>query len=208
MKSSKKRLDLLSILLLCVAGLLVLYVLFRFITTRVQDQQITAKAKKVASESSNGTTDTVAIRKIFAKTVELVGKYGGDQNLAILLVGQAIHESSEKGQDGLYHPFTSHVAIANNNIFGMRQPQVRDTTSLGEKGGYASYDSFDSSIEDRLMYQRARELTMTGNAVDNNGVKAWVKVLKDKAYFEANYIQYVAGVWAGVQTVKSLIQAG
>lgn len=49
--------------------------------------------------------------------------------------------------------FTSRLTKENNNIFGMRRPTKRSTTSIGSSHGYAVYDSWRSSIEDYSLFQ-------------------------------------------------------
>jgi len=50
--------------------------------------------------------------------------------------------------------FTSIVFRENHNMFGMRHPQVRQTTSLGNRGYYAYYDHWIYSVFDyELLYQ-------------------------------------------------------
>ncbi len=49
--------------------------------------------------------------------------------------------------------FTSRVTKENNNIFGMRRPSKRPTTSAGVSHGYAVYESWRESIEDYGLYQ-------------------------------------------------------
>lgn len=47
----------------------------------------------------------------------------------------------------------SFLTKANNNLLGMKHPRQRPTTSLGEKNGYASYDSWKSCIYDYMIWQ-------------------------------------------------------
>jgi len=49
--------------------------------------------------------------------------------------------------------FTSRLTKENNNIFGMRRPTKRPTTSVGESHGYAVYESWRESIEDYALFQ-------------------------------------------------------
>lgn len=57
--------------------------------------------------------------------------------------------------------YTSKLALENNNYFGMKQPRKRETTSIGEKNGYASYKSWVHSVLDYALWQKeyARSLT-------------------------------------------------
>ena len=49
--------------------------------------------------------------------------------------------------------FTSRLTKENNNIFGMRRPTKRPTTSVGMSHGYAVYGSWRESIEDYALFQ-------------------------------------------------------
>lgn len=50
--------------------------------------------------------------------------------------------------------FGSRLAKTNSNYFGMKEPCVRPTTSLGKKNGYASYKSWTWSVMDYALWQR------------------------------------------------------
>jgi uncharacterized FlgJ-related protein len=50
--------------------------------------------------------------------------------------------------------FTSRLTQKNNNIFGMRNPMKRTTTSVGSYHGYAIYESWRESIEDYYLFQK------------------------------------------------------
>ena len=50
--------------------------------------------------------------------------------------------------------FTSEVFKCENNLFGMKQPYVRETTSMSKgKTGYASYYDWTNSVEDYGFWQ-------------------------------------------------------
>lgn len=50
--------------------------------------------------------------------------------------------------------FTSNVFLCDNNLFGMKQPKVRKTLSLGKsQQGYASYMTWKLSVEDYKLWQ-------------------------------------------------------
>jgi hypothetical protein len=200
----RRRLDGLSIFLLSVSGLLVVYVLFRIFRKPVQDAIIKEQAKKKATEESTSTEDTIRLRELYPIFESTVIKNGGDKNFAFLLMGQAIHESSERGLDKLYHPFTSSVFINNNNCFGMRPAIERQKDQSGEKGGYALYDSIEQCVYDRLLWEKAHELPIIGLGIDYDSVRNWVSTLKKKKYFEASLTEYCAGVWNAVKKIKSI----
>lgn len=51
--------------------------------------------------------------------------------------------------------FTSRLIVEQKNAFGMRQPEVRETTSIGEgPTGFATYATLADSVEDYFMRQR------------------------------------------------------
>ena len=74
--------------------------------------------------------------------------------------------------------YTSKLALENNNYFGMKQPRKRATTSIGEKNGYASYQSWVHSVLDYALWQReyARQLT------ENQYLDSLSKYAEDKKY--------------------------
>jgi hypothetical protein len=49
--------------------------------------------------------------------------------------------------------FTSAIFIENNNLFGMKHPYVRSTTSLGKNRGHAKYASWFQSVKDMKLFQ-------------------------------------------------------
>jgi len=49
--------------------------------------------------------------------------------------------------------FKSNVFSRNNNLFGMKHPYSRKTTSLGDSLGYAYYNNYIESIKDYKLYQ-------------------------------------------------------
>lgn len=50
--------------------------------------------------------------------------------------------------------FGSKLAKKNNNLAGMRLPNKRETTAVGQKHGYAFYLNWFSSVTDYLLYQK------------------------------------------------------
>jgi uncharacterized FlgJ-related protein len=48
---------------------------------------------------------------------------------------------------------TSNICRENNNLFGMKQARVRETTALGTKRGHAYYSSYIESIKDYKLWQ-------------------------------------------------------
>lgn len=75
--------------------------------------------------------------------LELINK--GVQHPEIVLA-QALLESAN---------FKSYIFRTNNNMFGMRMPNKRETSAISEFKGYAVYDDWEASIEDYAMYQKS-----------------------------------------------------
>lgn len=49
--------------------------------------------------------------------------------------------------------FKSNLFINNNNLFGIKEPRIRNNTSLGSIGGYAYYSDWRQSVIDYALYQ-------------------------------------------------------
>lgn len=88
---------------------------------------------------SKPTTDTVTHLGVYNEILE--------QGLEFpdIVFAQAVLESGN---------FNSRIAKKNNNLFGMRQPTKRPTTSTGTQYGYATYDSWRESIMDYMLFQQ------------------------------------------------------
>jgi hypothetical protein len=122
-----------------------------------------------------------------------------DENFIKLITAQAMHESAV---------FDSVLYHNNNNAFGMRQAHVRETTSLGEKGSYASYDNLASSALDVLLWIRYNKLPEIYPGLDIVNVRAFTKALKDKGYYEDSYLNYTNAVGAHLKHLLPLISQG
>ena len=87
---------------------------------------------------SKPTTDTVTHLGVYNEILE--------QGLEFpdIVFAQAVLESAN---------FNSRLTKENNNLFGMKRPTKRSTTSIGILNGYASYDSWRESIEDYRLFQ-------------------------------------------------------
>ena len=48
--------------------------------------------------------------------------------------------------------YTSLIFLENNNLFGMRNPRVRETTSLGSRYGHAYYAHWTDSVDDYVLW--------------------------------------------------------
>jgi hypothetical protein len=125
------------------------------------------------------------------KKMNIVNRYATDLYLflvaqgflpvtAQMITAQAAHESGN---------FTSPVFIHNNNPFGMRLPEIRMTTALGEYKGYAVYGDLEASARDYWLYYQYCKYPMIWKDTDT-----FVTALKNKAYFEAPLAEYQVAV--------------
>jgi len=112
--------------------------------------------------------------------VELFVKYGLSQKEGRYWVSVSAHET--KG-------FTSSVFNTNKNLFGMKQPEERETTSIGQKGNYASYDSDEDSVKDLVLWIQAREFPK-----EHDSIRKLTSDMKAKGYFTDTYLNYTNGV--------------
>lgn len=78
--------------------------------------------------------------------------------------------------------YKSKLAQENNNYFGMKQPKVRQTLSLGAKNGYASYRNWVYSVADYALWQRGYAYDLTE--------EEYLNKLKNYA-FDKNYVSKV-----------------
>lgn len=51
---------------------------------------------------------------------------------------------------------TSDICLYNHNLFGMKEPRVRNTTAIGTKRGHAYYSNYIESIKDYKLWQDDR----------------------------------------------------
>ena len=76
------------------------------------------------------------------------------------------------------HNFEKQPYKTSNNIHGMYHPLVRKTNSLGEKGGYAIYESWRHCILDYKYWQEYWKKEI--NEIDN--VDDYIKFLRTSGY--------------------------
>lgn len=109
-----------------------------------------------------------------------------------ILTAQAIHETGF---------FTSKLYIENNNMFGMTQPVIRETLSIGQKDGFANFTSLEDSVKDMLLY--LKEFKLKPNYKE---VKDYVKDIREKGYFTDTYLNYFNAMRSHLTKVKATIQ--
>src|SRR4030042_1926480 len=85
--------------------------------------------------------------------------------------------------------FTSDLFVNHNNAFSMRYPEIRDTyASSKTDAGFSHYDTIQDSIKDFGLWAAFNSMNLN----DYNNTDDFVYILKDKKYFEAPYISYLA----------------
>lgn len=197
MKQSKKSYSGWITLVLFVVGLLAALGIFLWLRNRKRKSQ-EAQATQQDQEQTQGPMETQpdALLNFYNGTRQIIqDTYGTDDSArAALLTAQAAFETDN---------FTSAVLVNNNNAFGMRQPQVRDTTSLGDKGGYASYATIDDSIKDRLLWDDYNKVSYEGATVTT-----FVQNLNKLSYFEDSFLNYKNGVNAWMKKLQAIISRG
>jgi hypothetical protein len=175
MNSLKKSLGWLNIALLCLAGLLVLYVIFRFIKKTI------AQPPEELPEPDDISPDILV--RHYGLIRQVLAQEGVDEvdQLAQLYTAQAAFETGN---------FSSKVYKRNNNLFGMRQAIKRYTTSVGDidEDGYANYVTVQESVLDRLEWDRFNKMSYAGS------VEQFVQAIYNKGYFEAPLNDYTKGV--------------
>lgn len=85
--------------------------------------------------------------------------------------------------------FTSPLFRSHNNLFGMRFPLVRETSSVGKsKKGYAIYEDWSDSVHDYLLWQKY--------------------FTKGKKMSEEEYLDLLGGIYAEDVSYVSAIKRG
>lgn len=96
--------------------------------------------------------------------------------------------------------YDSEVLKRANNLFGMKHPTIRKTTSNGkDQSGYAVYSSTADSVRDLVFYLLAREYPF-----DVDSARDLVTLMKKKQYFEADFSEYLNGVQRALPKVAIL----
>lgn len=87
--------------------------------------------------------------------------------------------------------FTNNLVKKHNNLFGMKHPNVRPTTSIGSKAraegknGYAQFNSAVDSIVDYLLWLEYHKELKVYKTTDQ-----YVAMLKKHYFFGSNYQEY------------------
>lgn len=128
---------------------------------------------------------------ITAEIYKYLTGLGINRDFALYIIAQSLHESGN---------YTSQLAVNYNNLFGMKQPQKRETLSKGPTpNGYASYENYLDSVGDLLLWLKEFNSPETFQSP-----MAYVAFLKSKGYFEDNLTTYNAAVNKHYNSIKYL----
>jgi hypothetical protein len=87
--------------------------------------------------------------------------------------------------------FTSKIFRLNNNAFGMKD--AGQPLSLGEKNGYAYYNSISGSVSDFARWYRAKRNYIFSFPLVIDSLDKYVTFMKNNNYFEADRDSYFYG---------------
>jgi len=85
----------------------------------------------------------------------------------------------------------SNLFKSNNNLFGMKHPGVRPTKSLGRKNGFASFKSWQQSVQDYKLYlefvgghemSKAQYLSHLDNNYAHRGYSSYISKFFNEFY--------------------------
>lgn len=119
----------------------------------------------------------ITINKDGGNLYRLLIDAGFNKKYAQWITAQSAHETAN---------FESPIYRNNFNAFGMKF--MGQKTAQGEKSGYAYYNDYAGSVQDYKRLFRSYGFVSVGT-VDN-----FVKLLKDRKYFEAPEADYLRGI--------------
>jgi len=119
----------------------------------------------------------------FMKIAEQNSNLAANSFALRLVTAVAMHETNI---------FKSAIFRSNNNAFGMKMPQVRQTTAVMEQNGYAMYNSVLASIEDFELWFNFHKKPV----VLFKSESELVNFMKSKGYFEDTLENYLTAVIA------------
>lgn len=200
MKKSKRFYPILTGLGLLLAGLVVLYVVFRsWQKSKAMEQDKETDLEPIPMETSEDTiiVNAYKVTKEACESSEVV-----NDNFVRFLTAQAMHESDV---------YSSEIYADCNNAYGMRQPSHRQTTSKGESNTHASYATYASladSVRDRILWQQFNSLPVEYPNMDKESVVSFVRSIKDKSYFTDNFLTYQNAVYAHLRRLNNILNRG
>ena len=143
------------------------------------------KKIKVVKKVIKDTTDVVAVDSSKLDR-ELLVSYILKKNIQHPEIAYAIVRQESN--------MCSNLFKTNNNLFGMRQPGVRPTKSLGSKKGFAHFESWQHSVEDYKLY-----LEFVGG---HKMTRAQYLSHIDRSYAHAGYSTYISKFFDEFHTIK------
>ncbi len=173
-------------------GLVVLYVIYRRYQRRYDDQS----QEQDLIDKVHDDPRAVSIAENYYTIKTVLNDEGYSDDTSKIICAQAMHETNY---------FQSEIYLGNNNYFGMRQPAQRVTTSKGDIGGYASYDSQIDSVKDLILWFKAKG-DFDESAVPT--VDLYVTYLKSKSYFTDTIANYKRGVSLAYRELETELSAG
>lgn len=81
--------------------------------------------------------------------------------------------------------FNSPLFKSNNNLFGMKYPERRETTAKGKRNGYALYNDWEQSVLDYSLYQKS---ILKGKTISDD---AYLNFLKRRYAEHPEYIYLI-----------------
>lgn len=84
---------------------------------------------------------------------------------------QAMHETGQ---------LTSKLFLVNHNLFGMRLPEFRKTTAIGEHWRHAKFANWIDAVKDYKLWQLSRHITTDLSKADY--LRKLAKYAEDKQY--------------------------
>jgi hypothetical protein len=148
-----------------------------------------------------GQNTAVPVKTIVLPTVKCIVKPAIDSTKISkeLLVSYLIYKK-------IHHPEVAYAIIrqesnmcsnlfkTNNNLFGMRHPRVRPNKSLGNKKGFAHFESWQHSVEDYKLY-----VEFVGG---HKMTRAQYLSHIDRSYAHAGYSAYISKFFDEFHTIK------
>lgn len=172
------------LLVLSLLGLLTAFVIFLRSRKRAEG----SRQDQETEPENNQQNDDVTPKEFYELVDKVLGE-GVSMVTKRIITAQAMHETGV---------FTSTVFVENNNPFGMRQPQKRETTSIGESKGYAVYESLEASIRDLQMWFDYNQIPL-----EFSTASAYSAKIREYSYYEAPYADYTAALKAHLKKLDA-----
>lgn len=162
-------------------------------------RSLQSKLKK--SVNGRGTSRLLPFGLLIASGIFLVTLFRGKMGILKNLNSQdqeILNILSINGYEGLpwiavsrYETgnYTSNLYDNYNNLFGMRYPLIRDTTSYGSTpSGFAKYYTTEDSIKDLILYMQEFNYPKRFNSFYDQ-----ISFMKDKGYYGESLDYYYSG---------------